>query len=136
VHLPILIITLHNDSQWLFGRVMCKVYFTAENLPKLTSTYLLALMSCERYMVVCQPSTAMKYVLCRPQRNQNCGRYRHTWVAVGTLLVVFVVSAGLLIPVPILADVNRFDVACDQVLVCSVPVSGSFSTTLQSVCAG
>ena len=61
LHLPILVHNIHTGS-FAFGRLGCRVYMVFENLPKSASTYLLALMSGERYMVVCRPATALKRV--------------------------------------------------------------------------
>jgi hypothetical protein len=82
VHLPLLIHTMLNDLEWPFGRVMCKLYMIGENLPKLTSTYLLALMSCERYMAVCQPLLFSRWAFMAhtPLHNECVDTARRRWL--------------------------------------------------------
>lgn len=55
-----LIITFINKN-WLFGRILCKVYMTITSINQFTSSLLLAVMSIDRYIAVCHPISAPKY---------------------------------------------------------------------------
>lgn len=60
IGLLFLIITVIN-KQWLFGRVWCKVYLSITSINQVTSSFLLMVMSFDRYLAVCHPIIAPKY---------------------------------------------------------------------------
>uniref|UniRef100_A0A183J173 G_PROTEIN_RECEP_F1_2 domain-containing protein n=1 Tax=Soboliphyme baturini TaxID=241478 RepID=A0A183J173_9BILA len=55
MHLPLVIVDIITNK-WAFGRVMCKVYWTLENIGKVLSTFVLTAVSADRYLVVCHPN--------------------------------------------------------------------------------
>lgn len=60
VCLVFLIITMLY-KQWLFGKILCKIYMTITSINQFTSSLLLAVMSFDRYIAVCHPISAPKY---------------------------------------------------------------------------
>lgn len=56
--LPILVLNIVN-SEWIFGRAMCKVYIAVESSCKLLSTYYLTALGFDRYIAVCHPEKEM-----------------------------------------------------------------------------
>lgn len=58
--IPFLIATV-KLKYWTFGRVMCKIYMTSASLSQFTSSLFLAIMSFDRYFLLCHPLKSMKY---------------------------------------------------------------------------
>lgn len=50
---------LHGN--WTFGTVLCKIAFFCEGLNKSMSIYLLVILSADRYLAVCKPTTSARY---------------------------------------------------------------------------
>lgn len=46
--------------RWVFGPFLCKMYYVIESSNKLLSTFMLAALSCDRFLAVCYPNIAYK----------------------------------------------------------------------------
>ncbi|KAM3725241.1 Neuropeptide receptor [Dirofilaria immitis] len=95
MHLPFLI----NDllyGQWLFGKVMCKFYWFGESVNKLLSSFIMTVLSWDRYLAVCSPIKSI--------------RMRRTMVACIVLLLCSALAIILLLPVVMNATVVHVDV--------------------------
>ena len=60
IGLPFLIVTAV-VKQWLFGYIMCKVFFILTSINWFTSVFTLTVMSADRYLAVCHPISSMRY---------------------------------------------------------------------------
>uniref|UniRef100_A0A8R1HU79 G_PROTEIN_RECEP_F1_2 domain-containing protein n=1 Tax=Caenorhabditis japonica TaxID=281687 RepID=A0A8R1HU79_CAEJA len=94
LHLPFLVVDLLK-GQWLFGVAMCKVYWFGESVNKLLSSFLMTVLSWDRYMAVCSPVRSMKY--------------RSNATALKVLLACTIFATVLLLPVLIEAAVFKID---------------------------
>uniref|UniRef100_A0A8R1XXL5 G_PROTEIN_RECEP_F1_2 domain-containing protein n=1 Tax=Onchocerca volvulus TaxID=6282 RepID=A0A8R1XXL5_ONCVO len=95
MHLPFLINELLY-GQWLFGKVMCKFYWFGESVNKLLSSFIMTVLSWDRYLAVCSPIKSI--------------RMRRTTVACVVLLSCSALAIILLLPVVINATVVCVDV--------------------------
>ncbi|VDM95498.1 unnamed protein product [Thelazia callipaeda] len=95
MHLPFLIVDLM-FGQWLFGNVMCKLYWFGESVNKLLSSFIMTVLSWDRYLAVCSP---MKSI-----------RIRSNSVACLVLLLCSALAVLLLLPVVLNAKVVHVDV--------------------------
>ncbi len=43
-------------AHWIFGPIMCKIYWTFESVGKILSTFILTALSWDRYSAVCHPA--------------------------------------------------------------------------------
>ena len=48
-------------KSWLFGFVMCKIFYILTSVNWFTSMFTLTVMSADRFMAVCHPVTSMRY---------------------------------------------------------------------------
>ncbi|KAF1755649.1 hypothetical protein GCK72_012099 [Caenorhabditis remanei] len=94
LHLPFLVVDLLK-GQWLFGVAMCKVYWFGESVNKLLSSFLMTVLSWDRYMAVCSPVKSMKM--------------RSNATALKVLLACTLFATALLLPVLIEAAVFKID---------------------------
>ncbi|CAO4372156.1 unnamed protein product [Caenorhabditis nigoni] len=94
LHLPFLVVDLLK-GQWLFGVAMCKVYWFGESVNKLLSSFLMTVLSWDRYMAVCSPVKSMKM--------------RSNATAMKVLLACTLFATVLLLPVLIEAAVLKID---------------------------
>uniref|UniRef100_A0A1I7SXU5 G_PROTEIN_RECEP_F1_2 domain-containing protein n=1 Tax=Caenorhabditis tropicalis TaxID=1561998 RepID=A0A1I7SXU5_9PELO len=94
LHLPFLVVDLLK-GQWLFGVAMCKVYWFGESVNKLLSSFLMTVLSWDRYMAVCSPVKSMKM--------------RSNATALKVLVACTVFATVLLLPVLIEAAVFKID---------------------------
>ncbi|CAI5448597.1 unnamed protein product [Caenorhabditis angaria] len=94
LHLPFLVADLLK-GQWLFGVAMCKVYWFGESVNKLLSSFLMTVLSWDRYMAVCSPVKSMKM--------------RSNSTALKVLIVCTTVATVLLLPVFNESQVYRID---------------------------
>ena len=84
VGIPFLIVTsVHKD--WIFGMVMCKIYYTTTAINQFTSSIFLTVMSADRYIAVCHPISSPKF--------------RTPVIARVVSLTAWTVSALLMVPV-------------------------------------
>ena len=60
VGLPFLIVTAILQ-RWIFGYVMCKIFYILTSINWFTSVFTLTVMSADRYLAVCHPVSSMKY---------------------------------------------------------------------------
>ncbi|CAI2352048.1 unnamed protein product [Caenorhabditis sp. 36 PRJEB53466] len=94
LHLPFLVVDLLK-GQWLFGVAMCKVYWFGESVNKLLSSFLMTVLSWDRYMAVCSPVKSMKM--------------RSNATALKVLVACTAFATVLLLPVLIEAAVFKID---------------------------
>lgn len=94
LHLPFLVVDLLK-GQWLFGLAMCKVYWFGESVNKLLSSFLMTVLSWDRYMAVCSPVKSMKM--------------RSNATALKVLLACTLFATVLLLPVLYEAAVLKID---------------------------
>lgn len=90
VGLPFLIATV-TFRYWPFGSVMCKIYMTTTSINQFTSSLLLTVMSADRYVAVCHPISSP--------------RYRTPFIAKFICLTAWTVSALLMVPIYMYANV-------------------------------
>uniref|UniRef100_A0A7E4V1B5 G_PROTEIN_RECEP_F1_2 domain-containing protein n=1 Tax=Panagrellus redivivus TaxID=6233 RepID=A0A7E4V1B5_PANRE len=84
LHLPFLVFEMV-EGQWKFGTLMCKLYWYGESVNKLLSSFLMTVLSWDRYLAVCSPITSL--------------RVRQNSVAIGVLLSCSFIATLLLSPV-------------------------------------
>ncbi|WKY06692.1 hypothetical protein Q1695_006684 [Nippostrongylus brasiliensis] len=94
LHLPFLVVDLLK-GQWLFGTAMCKLYWFGESISKLLSSFIMTVLSWDRYLAVCSPVKSMRI-------RSNC-------VAVLVLLTCSLLAVILLLPVLIQSSVFRIN---------------------------
>ncbi|XGW28252.1 hypothetical protein V3C99_008222 [Haemonchus contortus] len=94
LHLPFLVVDLLK-GQWLFGVAMCKLYWFGESISKLLSSFIMTVLSWDRYLAVCSPVKSMRV-------RSNC-------VALLVLLTCSLLAVILLLPVLIQSSVFRIN---------------------------
>lgn len=47
--------------KWVFGRLVCRLYYYAENANKIISTLILTAMSWDRYIAVCHAAASYRF---------------------------------------------------------------------------
>ncbi|VDN92819.1 unnamed protein product [Brugia pahangi] len=102
MHLPFLIIDLLY-GQWLFGKLMCKFYWFGESVNKLLSSFIMTVLSWDRYLAVCSPIKSI--------------RMRRTTVACFVLLLCSSLAVILLLPVVMNATVVHVDVQTGSLII-------------------
>lgn len=123
--LPFLITTM-TFGYWPFGRVMCKLYMTTTSINQFTSSLLLTVMSADRYVAVCHPISSP--------------RYRTPFIAKFICLTAWTVSALLMVPIYIYANVvdsmNGTTLSCNIIWPESSFMNGQKAFTLYSFTLG
>ncbi|KAK6751447.1 hypothetical protein RB195_003067 [Necator americanus] len=94
LHLPFLVVDLLK-GEWLFGTAMCKLYWFGESISKLLSSFVMTVLSWDRYLAVCSPVKSMRI-------RSNC-------VALLVLLICSLLAVILLLPVLIQSTVFKID---------------------------
>lgn len=59
-NLPLIMVDILMD-QWIFGTVICKLHWTVDSVNKILSTFILTLLSFDRYLAVCHPHRLTKW---------------------------------------------------------------------------
>uniref|UniRef100_A0A915DNZ5 G-protein coupled receptors family 1 profile domain-containing protein n=1 Tax=Ditylenchus dipsaci TaxID=166011 RepID=A0A915DNZ5_9BILA len=72
-------------SIWIFGQLMCKIYWFGESVNKLLSSFLMTVLSWDRFLAVCSPI--------------KCFRMRSNSVALTVVVSISVIATLLLYPV-------------------------------------
>ncbi|XP_076309164.1 somatostatin receptor type 5-like [Tachypleus tridentatus] len=123
IGLPFLIVTM-TVRHWPFGRVMCKMYMTTTSINQFTSSLLLTVMSADRYVAVCHPISSP--------------RYRTSFIAKFICLTAWTVSALLMVPIYIYANVldKGTSVTCNIFWPESDFMNGQKAFTLYSLTLG
>ncbi|CAL1290535.1 unnamed protein product [Larinioides sclopetarius] len=121
--LPFLIATM-TFNYWPFGRLMCKVYMTTTSINQFTSSLLLTVMSADRYVAVCHPISSP--------------RYRTPFIAKFICLTAWTVSALLMVPIYIYANIleNGSTMSCNIYWPESAFMNGQKAFTLYSFTLG
>lgn len=120
--LPFLITTM-TFGYWPFGRLMCKVYMTTTSINQFTSSLLLTVMSADRYVAVCHPISSP--------------RYRTPFIAKFICLTAWTVSALLMVPIYIYANILEGEtVSCNIYWPESDFMNGQKAFTLYSFTLG
>ncbi|VDM41120.1 unnamed protein product [Toxocara canis] len=99
IHLPFLIADLLY-GQWLFGKVMCKLYWFGECVNKLLSSFIMTVLSWDRYLAVCSPVKSF--------------RIRSNAVACFVLFLCSALATLLLLPVLLNATVVHLSILTGQ----------------------
>ncbi|KAI1291795.1 Somatostatin receptor type 1 [Halotydeus destructor] len=123
VGLPFLIATV-TYKQWPFGHVMCKIYMTTTSINQFTSSLLLTVMSADRYVAVCHPISSP--------------RYRTPFIAKFICLTVWTVSALLMVPIFMYANIIDTETtsSCNIIWPESEIMNGQKAFTLYSFTLG
>lgn len=103
--LPLLVTTLL-ARRWVFGLVLCKVYFVMAGVNAFTGSFTLTVMSADRYLAICHPITAISY---RTPRHALL-MIGALWTVSFMLLVPIILYAGLLEQAP---GVERYTCTVD-----------------------
>lgn len=87
--LPFLIVTALR-KMWVFGEVLCKLFYIMTSLNWFANVFTLIVMSADRYMAVCHPVSSMKY--------------RTSGISSLVCLSVWVVSTLFMLPICLYAE--------------------------------
>ncbi|XP_025018074.1 substance-K receptor-like [Tetranychus urticae] len=125
IGLPFLIATVKYKS-WPFGRLMCQIYMITTSINQFTSSLLLTVMSADRYIAVCHPISSP--------------RYRTPFIAKFICLTVWTVSALLMVPIFMYANVLSHEpkntLSCNIVFPENEYMNGQKAFTLYSFTLG
>uniref|UniRef100_A0A9J2PT24 G-protein coupled receptors family 1 profile domain-containing protein n=1 Tax=Ascaris lumbricoides TaxID=6252 RepID=A0A9J2PT24_ASCLU len=99
IHLPFLIADLLY-GQWLFGEIMCKLYWFGECVNKLLSSFIMTVLSWDRYLAVCSPVKSF--------------RIRSNAIACFVLFLCSILATLLLLPVMLNATVVHLNILTGQ----------------------
>ncbi|GMR48041.1 hypothetical protein PMAYCL1PPCAC_18236 [Pristionchus mayeri] len=94
IHLPFLIFEMWNKS-FPFGNTLCKLYWFGESVNKLLSSFLMCVLSWDRYLAVCKPLNSITI--------------RSNSVALLVLFSTCTLATVLLLPVLIQSQVTMVD---------------------------
>lgn len=94
LHLPFLVMDLVK-GEWLFGTAMCKLYWFGESISKLLSSFIMTVLSWDRYLAVCSPVESM--------------RIRSNSVSLLVLFICTLLAVILLLPVLTQSTVFRIN---------------------------
>lgn len=102
-HLPFLIIEL-KQGQWTYGTILCKVFYFGESVNKLLSSFIMTVLSWDRFLAACYSLNSLKI--------------RTTKTAIFVLLGCFTVATLLLTPVLLNAKVSEIQYNGDMIKKC------------------
>uniref|UniRef100_A0A914WEZ5 G-protein coupled receptors family 1 profile domain-containing protein n=1 Tax=Plectus sambesii TaxID=2011161 RepID=A0A914WEZ5_9BILA len=94
LHLPLLVSDILM-GEWMFGVFMCKLYWIIEWVNKLLSTFIMTVLSWDRFLAVCAPVRSLKM--------------RSNSVAVVVLVACVAAATILLLPVIVKSTVSEVD---------------------------
>uniref|UniRef100_A0A915IK17 G-protein coupled receptors family 1 profile domain-containing protein n=1 Tax=Romanomermis culicivorax TaxID=13658 RepID=A0A915IK17_ROMCU len=82
-NLPLIVVDIIND-QWILSDFLCKVHYLSDNLNKTMSTMVLVILSFDRFLTICRPTTASSF--------------KTTKVTLSILVAIFIFCSVLLSP--------------------------------------
>lgn len=117
IGIPFLIATI-TVRQWLLGPIMCKLYMTSTSITQFTSSIFLTVMSADRYIAVCHPIASPKY--------------RTPIISKVVCLTAWTLSALLMVPIFMFADILPESGGCNIIWPESKSMNGQTAFTLYS----
>lgn len=54
-NVPLIIVDIIMNGEWIFGNILCKIHWTTDSVNKILSTFILTMVSFDRYLAICHP---------------------------------------------------------------------------------